>query len=208
MELKVITYQGHETGRTVTLPEAFVSAPVKEHIVHAAVRLYLANQRQGTHATKEKGDVSASTRKLYRQKGTGNARAGSAKSSVRRGGGTTFGPQPRDYGFKLNKKEKKQACQQAFLARLRSGDVLVLEEFSFPAPQTKLYLEMLTTLGVEGHRSLLLLAQGVDSLRLSARNLPRAEVALLSHLHIYQLVKAGKLLLEEKALHALIETFS
>lgn len=200
MELKVYKTDGSETARTVALNERIFNVQPKDHAIWLDVKQYLANRRQGTHDTLERSTVSGSTRKLKRQKGTGGARAGSIKSPTIRGGATVFGPHPRSYSFKLNKKVKRLARFSALTYKQREGGITILEDFTFDAPKTKAYKELLKNLGLEGRKTLLLLP-GVDkNVYLSARNLPRTTVMSAMNINTYQILYADRLIICESGL--------
>ncbi len=205
MELSVLNIAGKESGRKVKLNEAIFGIEPNEHVVYLDVKQYLANQRQGTHKSKERNEIAGSTRKIKRQKGTGTARAGSIKSPVFRGGGRVFGPEPRDYSFKLNKKVKKLARKSVLSAKAKSNDVVVLEDLNFDQPKTKQYLELLSNLQVSDKKSLLVLAEENKNVYLSARNLRGAKVVKASDLNTYDILNASKLILCEGSLEK-IET--
>ncbi|HRC33535.1 MAG TPA: 50S ribosomal protein L4, partial [Bacteroidia bacterium] len=171
MQVSVINTSGSETGRTVTLNESIFNAEPNQHAIWLDVKQFLANQRQGTHKTKERAEIARTTKKLKRQKGTGGARAGSMKSPLFRGGGRVFGPQPRDYSFKLNKKLKRLARVSALSSKAKNGGILVLEDFNYSAPKTKDFAGMLNKLSVTEKKSLLVLSETNKNIYLSSRNL-------------------------------------
>ena len=168
---------------------------------------FLANQRQGTHKSKERGEISGSTRKLKKQKGTGTARAGSIKSPVFRGGGRVFGPQPRDYGFKLNKKLKALARKSALTYKAKSNDIVVLEDFNFEAPKTNEFVALQNNLQVADKKSLIVLSEANKNIYLSSRNLQNAEVVTASELSTYKIMRAKKVVLVESSVKAMEEMF-
>ena len=207
MKLEVFNIKGEKTGRSVELPDEIFGVEPNEHAVYLAVKQYLANQRQGTHKSKERGEVAGSTRKLKRQKGTGTARAGDIKNPVFRGGGRIFGPRPRSYGFKLNKKVKRLARASALSSKAADGQILVVEDFSFEAPRTKEYVNILRTLQVAGEKCILVTPDHEKEVYLSGRNLPSAGVVRAQDLNTYQILNAGKLILSEGAVDKIKETF-
>ena len=208
MKLDVLNIQGEKTGRTVALPKELFGIDPNEHAVYLTVKQYLANQRQGTHKAKEKGEISGSTRKIKRQKGTGTARAGSIKSPVFRGGGRIFGPRPRNYGFQLNKKVKRLARKSALSAKAGAGQLLVVEDFSFEAPKTKAYLDILRKLGVDQQKSLLVTADFEREVVLSSRNLQESNVTRAQDLNTYDVLNAGTLILSEGSIEKLKGSFA
>ncbi len=205
MELSVVDQAGKDTGRKVTLSDAVFGIEPNKHVVYLDVKQYLANQRQGTHKSKERGEIAGSTRKIKRQKGTGTARAGSIKSPVFRGGGRVFGPQPRDYGFKLNKKVKKLARRSVLTTKATGGNIMVVENLNFETPKTKQYVSLLENLKVSDKKSLLVLAEENKNVYLSARNLRGVKVVSASELNTYDVLNASKLILCEGSIEK-IET--
>lgn len=201
MELKVLNKEGKETGRTVTLPEAIFGVEPNDHAIYLDVKLYLANQRQGTHKAKERSEVAGSTRKIKKQKGTGGARAGALRSPVFVGGGRVFGPRPRNYSFKLNKKLRQLARVSALSYKAKENSILVVEDFTLETPKTKEYVAFKKNLNIaEGTRSLLVLP-GVDkNLYLAARNLQRTELVSAADINTYGVLKAKTLVIFESAL--------
>ena len=199
MEAVVLDIKGKDTGRKVSLNDAIYAIEPNDHAVYLDVKQYLANQRQGTHKSKERAEITGSTRKIKKQKGTGTARAGSIKSPVFRGGGRIFGPRPRNYAFKLNKKLKVLARKSAFTMKAKDETILVLENFSFEAPKTASYTEILRNLGLTGKKTLLVLGDSNKNVYLSSRNLQRTEVVTISELSTYKILNAGTLLLTEDA---------
>lgn len=208
MELSVLNIQGKETGKKVTLSDEIFGIEPNEHVVWLDVKQYLANQRQGTHKSKERAEVSRSTRKLKKQKGTGGARAGSAKSPLMKGGGRIFGPRPRDYSFKLNKKVKSLARQSAFAAKAQGGNVTILENFSFDSPKTKSYIALLDALSLAGKKTLLILPEDNKNVYLSGRNLPKTTIGTAGQVNTYDLVNATQLLIVEEAISTIESSFS
>jgi large subunit ribosomal protein L4 len=203
MKLDILNTSGEKTGRQAELNESIFGIEPNEHSVYLAVKQFLANQRQGTHKSKERSEITGSTRKLFRQKGTGNARRGDIKSPLLYGGGTIFGPRPRNYGFKLNRKVKELARRSALSAKAKSGNLMVIEDFTYEAPKTSRFVEMLSKLGLDGGRSLMVMPEVDRNVVLSARNVQKTEVIQSADLHTYGIMKAGKLVITEKALEAI-----
>ena len=208
MELSVYNIAGKDTGKKITLSDEIFGIVPNEHVVYLDVKQYLANQRQGTHKAKERAEVSRSTRKIKKQKGTGGARAGSAKSPLMKGGGRIFGPRPRDYHFKLNKKVKVLARQSALAAKAQSGDIAILDSVSFATPQTKAYLAMLKALQLDNIRTLLITPDVDKNVVLSGRNVPKTKVTTAGDANTYDLVNAGKLLITTAAIEKIESSFS
>lgn len=208
MEVSVVKYSGEETGRKVTLNDDIFGIEPNDHAIYLDVKQYLANQRQGTHKSKEKAEISKSTRKIKKQKGTGTARAGSAKSPIFRGGGRVFGPKPRDYSFKLNKKVKELARKSALAYKATDNHIAVIEKFSFESPKTKEYLKLLANLAVEGKKSLLVLAEPDKNVVLSSRNIRNAKVTTASQLNTYDVLHADNLIISEEAIQKLEELYN
>lgn len=200
MELTVYNIDGSATAKTVTLNDKIFNVEPNDHAIWLDVKQYLANQRQGTHDTLERSTVSGSTRKLKRQKGTGGARAGSIKSPTIRGGATVFGPHPRDYSFKLNKKLKRVARFSAFTYKQQEGKITIVEDFTFEAPKTKSYKAMLKSLNLEGQKTLLLTANNDKNVLLSSRNLQRTNVMRATDANTYHVLNAGHLIICESGL--------
>ena len=203
MELTVYKIDGSATAKTVTLNDKIFNVEPNDHAIWLDVKQYLANQRQGTHNTLERSTVSGSTRKLKRQKGTGGARAGSIKSPTIRGGATVFGPHPRDYGFKLNKKVKRLARFSAFTYKQQEGKITVVEDFTFNAPKTKEYKAMLKNLKLEGQKTLLLLPENDRNVFLSGRNLQRTNIMRAIDANTYHVLNANSLIICESSLKEL-----
>ena len=203
MELRVYKIDGSETAKTVTLNDRIFNVEPNDHAIWLDVKQYLANQRQGTHNTLERSTVSGSTRKLKRQKGTGGARSGSIKSPTIRGGATVFGPHPRDYGFKLNKKVKRLARFSAFTYKQQEGCITVVEDFTFSAPKTKEYKAMLKNLNLEGKKTLLLLPDTDRNVYLSGRNLQRTNIMRAIEANTYHVLNANNLIICESSLKEL-----
>ena len=203
MELRVYKIDGSETARTATLNDKIFNVEPNDHAIWLDVKQYLANQRQGTHNTLERSTVSGSTRKLKRQKGTGGARAGSIKSPTIRGGATVFGPHPRDYGFKLNKKVKRLARFSAFTYKQQEGCITIVEDFTFNEPKTKEYKAMLKGLNLEGKKTLLLLPENDRNVFLSGRNLQRTNIMRAIEANTYHVLNANNLIICESSLKEL-----
>lgn len=199
MKAAVLDIKGKDTGRKVSLNKAIYEIEPNDHAVYLDVKQYLANQRQGTHKSKERADITGSTRKIKKQKGTGTARAGSIKSPVFRGGGRAFGPRPRNYSFKLNKKLKSLARKSAFTIKAKEKAIVVLEDFSFDAPKTSAYSDMMSNLGFDGKKTLLVLADSNKNVYLSSRNLQHTNVVVASELSTYTILNSGTVLLTEGA---------
>lgn len=197
MELNVVNIKGVSTGRKVELPDSIFSIEPNDHAIYLDVKQFLANQRQGTSKAKNRNEVSGSTRKLKKQKGTGGARAGSIKSPVFRGGGRIFGPEPRDYEFKLNKKLKQLARISALAYKAKNNEIIVVEDFTFDTPKTKEFIAIQNNLKVSGLRSLLVLKEDNKNVYLSSRNIPKTEVLPFNELNTYSIMKAGSLVLSE-----------
>jgi len=203
MEINVLNINGQETGRKVTLNDAIFGIEPNDHVIYLDVKQYLADQRQGTAKAKERSEHAGSTRKLIRQKGGGGARRGDINSPVLVGGGRVFGPKPRDYRFKLNKKVKQLARRSALTYKAQENAVVVVEDFSFDAPKTKDFVNMTKNLNVEGKKVLLLLPETNMNVYKSARNLQRAEVMEATKLNTYKVLNAEVLVMTEKSLEAI-----
>ena len=208
MEVKVLNVSGKETGAKVQLPEAIFGIEPNDHAIYLDVKQFLANQRQGTHKSKQRNEIAGSTRKLYKQKGTGGARAGSVKSPLFNGGGRVFGPQPRDYSFKLNKKLKTLARYSALSYKAKDSNVIVLEDFSFDAIKTKSYIQLVADLKATDVRTLLVLPAANNNVYLSSRNLKRTKVITADQLNTYDVLNAGKLVLTTGAVKLLEEALA
>ena len=208
MELSVLNIKGENTGRTVSLDETIFGIEPNEHVVYLDVRQYLANHRQGTHKSKERSEISGSTRKLGRQKGGGGARRGDINSPLLVGGARVFGPKPRDYRFKLNKKVKQLARRSALSQKALENAIVVVEDFTFDAPSTKAYVQMLNNLKVSEKKQLLVLPSANKSVYLSARNLKGSQVAIASDINTYVLMNADVLVIAESALEVINNTLN
>ena len=200
MEVSVLNINGQETGRTVTLNESIFGIEPNDHVIYLDVKQYLANQRQGTAKTKERSEVSGSTRKLGRQKGGGGARRGDINSPVLVGGGRVFGPKPRDYGFKLNKKVKSLARRSALSYKAQENAIVVVEDFTMDVAKTKDFVNIAKNLKVDGRKTLLILPEVNKNVYLSARNLQRSEVMTASSLNTYKVLNADVLIVTENSL--------
>ena len=203
MEVKVLDINGKETGRKVNLDDTVFAIEPNKHAVYLDVKQYLANQRQGTHKAKERAEVAGSTRKIKKQKGTGTARAGSKKSPLFKGGGTVFGPRPRSYSFKLNKNLKRLARKSAFSIKALESNILVVEDFTFDAPNTKKFINVLNALGLENKKSLFILGDSNKNVYLSSRNLKTTSVVTSSELSTYAILNAKSLVLLEGSIEAI-----
>ena len=207
MELAVVNISGKETGRKVNLNDSIFGIEPNDHAIYLDTKQFLANQRQGTHKAKERGEVAGSTRKIKKQKGTGTARAGSIKNPLFRGGGRVFGPKPRYYGFKLNKKVKQLARKSALSYKASSNNIIVLEDFSFEAPKTGEIVKMGNNLNVADKKILFVLPEQNKNIYLSSRNVQGVEVITASELNTYRIMKASTLVLVESAVDVLQATF-
>lgn len=206
MELSVYNIKGEDTGKKVALSDAVFGIEPNEHAIYLDVKQFLANSRQGTHKSKERSEVSGSTRKLKKQKGTGGARSGDINSPVMVGGGRVFGPKPRDYRFKLNKKVKNLARKSALTFKAQENAIIVVEDFTFEAPKTKEFVSLAKNLQVADKKLLLVLADQNKSVYLSARNLANAKVVTVSELNTYKVLDNNALVLTESSL-AVINNF-
>lgn len=208
MEVKVLDKTGKETGRKVQLSDSVFAIEPNNHAVYLDVKQYLANQRQGTHKSKERAEVIGSTRKIKKQKGTGTARAGSKKSPLFKGGGTVFGPRPRSYSFKLNKNLKRLARKSAFSIKAKESNLVVVEDFDFETPSTKNFNAVLKALGLENKKSLFVLGNLNKNVYLSSRNLKASSVVTNSELSTYAILNANNLVLLESSLEGIEENLS
>ena len=199
MEVKVLDINGKETGRKVQLSDSVFAIEPNKHAVYLDVKQYLANQRQGNHKAKERAEVAGSTRKIKKQKGTGTARAGSAKNPLFKGGGTVFGPRPRSYSFKLNKNLKRLARKSALSLKVNESNLVVVEDFTFDTPSTKNFINVLKALGLENKKSLFVLGDSNKNVYLSSRNLKASSVVTSSELSTYAILNAKSLVLLEGA---------
>jgi len=199
MELEVYNSKGAKTDRKITLDDAIFGIEPNDHAIYLDVKQYMANKRQGTHSSKEKSTLSGSTRKLKKQKGTGGARAGSIKNPLYRGGARVFGPHPRDYNFKLNKKLKKLARLSALSYKAKDNNIVVVEDFSFETPKTKNFIELLKSFQLTGEKTLLVMANTETNIILSSRNLKKIRIVRASDLNTYEILDAKRLLIMESS---------
>ena len=206
MELAILNKEGKETGRKVELNDSIFGIKPNDHAIYLDTKQFLANQRQGTHKAKERGEIAGSTRKIKRQKGTGGARAGSIKNPLFHGGGRIFGPRPRYYGFKLNKKVKVLARKSALSYKASTNSIIVLENFTFDAPRTKEMVKMGNLLNIGNKKSVFVLPDQNNNIYLSSRNLQGIEVIIASELNTYKIMKASTLVLVEGAVDVLQAT--
>ena len=208
MEVSVYNIQGEDTGRKVTLNDSIYGIEPNEHVVYLSVKQYLADQRQGNHKSKERSEIAGSTRKLIRQKGSGGARRGDIKSPVLRGGGRVFGPRPRNYSFKLNKKVKLLARKSALSYKAQQNEIMVVEDFNIEVPKTKDFKKIQNNLKIDGKKLLLLLPEVNKNVYLSARNLKGVEVMTASALNTYKVSNANVVVLTENAVKLVDETLN
>jgi len=208
MEVNVVNVSGKETGAKVQLSDSVFGIEPNDHAIYLDVKQYLANQRQGTHKAKQRNEIAGSTRKLYKQKGTGGARAGSVKSPLFNGGGRVFGPQPRDYSFKLNKKLKSLARKSALSYKAKDSSIMVVEDFNFDGIKTKSYIQFTSDLNVSDVKTLLVLGAANNNVYLSSRNLKKTKVIVAEQLNTYDVLNAGKLILTTGALKTLEEALA
>jgi large subunit ribosomal protein L4 len=203
MEIAVVNKEGQETGRKVVLTDSIFGVEPNDHAIYLDVKQHLANKRQGTHKSKERWEVAYSTRKIKRQKGTGGARAGSIKSPLFVGGGRVFGPQPRDYSFKLNKKVKQLARMSALAYKAKDNSIVVVEDFSFETPKTKEFLQINKNLKINEKKSLYILTEPNKTIYLSSRNLAGKKIVAISDLNTYDIMNASVLVFMESTIEAL-----
>ena len=199
MEIKVLNKEGIATAKKVSLTKEIFAIEPNDHAIYLDVKQYLANQRQGTHQSRERGEIAGSTRKIKKQKGTGTARAGSIKNPLFRGGGRVFGPRPKNYGFKLNKKLKVLARKSALSYKAKDKNIMILEELSFKTPKTKEFLSVLKSLKVDSERALFVTSERDNNTLLSSRNLKNAKVITADKLNTYDILHSNKLIISEKA---------
>ncbi|HLN21491.1 MAG TPA: 50S ribosomal protein L4 [Bacteroidales bacterium] len=207
MEVTILNIDGKETGRKVNLNDSVFGIEPNDHAIYLDTKQFLANQRQGTHKAKERGEVAGSTRKIKKQKGTGTARAGNIRNPLYRGGGRIFGPKPRFYGFKLNKKVKQLARKSALSYKASANSIIVLEDFSLESPKTKEIIKIGNNLNFGKKNSLFVLPEQNNNIYLSSRNVPGVEVVTAAELNTYKIMKASKLILVESAVDVLQATF-
>ena len=207
MKLAVYKTTGEETGHTVELRDDIFGVEPNDHAIYLDVKQFLANSRQGTHKSKERADIVGSTRKIKRQKGTGTARAGSIKSPIFRGGGRVFGPRPRNYGFKLNKKVKQIARKSALTYKLKDKSIMIIEDFQFEEPRTKNMVDLKQNLNIDEKKVLFVLNQSNKNVYLSSRNLPGVKVVTSFELSTYDIMNASKLAIDESSIGDIGENF-
>jgi large subunit ribosomal protein L4 len=208
MKVAVLDINGKDTGRKVELSKDVFGIEPNDHAIYLDVKQYLANQRQGTHKSKERAEITGSTRKIKKQKGTGTARAGSIKSPVFRGGGRIFGPRPRSYSFKLNKNLKHLARKSALSIQAKEKNLVIIEDFNFESPKTKNFTNVLKALELDTKKSLFVVAQPNDNVYLSSRNLKSSKVVNNSGLNTYSILNAGKLVISESSLEEIKNNLS
>ena len=208
MKVAVLDITGKDTGRKVELSKDVFGIEPNDHAIYLDVKQYLANQRQGTHKSKERAEIAGSTRKIKKQKGTGTARAGSIKSGVFRGGGRMFGPRPRNYAFKLNKQLKRLARKSAFSIKAKENSIVVLEDFNFDTPKTKNFAAVLNALDLQNKKSLFVLGASNKNVYLSSRNLQGSDVVINSELSTYKIMKAKQVVLLESSLEEIVTNLS
>jgi len=208
MKVAVLDINGKDTGRKAELSKDVFAIDPNNHAVYLDVKQYLANQRQGTHKAKERAEITGSTRKIKKQKGTGTARAGSIKSGVFKGGGRMFGPRPRNYGFKLNKNVKRLARKSALTKKANEKAITVLEDFNFETPKTQNFTALLNALGLQGKKSLFVLGASNNNVYLSSRNLKGSDVITISELSTYKILNANQVILLESSLEGIESNLS
>ena len=207
MEIKVLNKEGKATAKKVSLTKEIFAIEPNDHAIYLDVKQYLANQRQGTHQSRERGDIAGSTRKIKKQKGTGTARAGSIKNPLFRGGGRVFGPRPKSYSFKLNKKLKVLARKSALTYKAKEDSILVLDDLSFKTPKTKDFLSVLKNLKIDGDKSLFVTSEKDQNTFLSSRNLKNAKVITADKLNTYDILYSHKLIISENAFNQIEKLF-
>lgn len=200
MKVDILKTDGNKAGRSIELPEAFFGVEPNDHAIYLTVKQFLANQRQGTHKSKEKSEVSGSTRKLHKQKGTGGSRKGSVKSPLFPGGGRMFGPKPRDYSFKLNQKVKDLAKRSALSYKAKDNNIAVIEDFNLENHKTKEFVQILKNLGLTGKKIILVVNEANDHLKIASRNVQKSRVSKVSDLNTYEILNATTLLFVESSL--------
>jgi large subunit ribosomal protein L4 len=208
MELKVLDINGKETKNSVTLDASVFGIEPNDHSIYLDVKQFLANARQGTHKSKERAEVNRTTKKHHKQKGTGGARAGSLKSPIQRGGGTVFGPRPRNYGFKLNKKVKQLARKSALSMKVKSENLKVVENFTFEVPKTTSFINVMTALGLDKKKSLFIVGDYDKNLYLSSRNLQGVKVVNSSEISTYDIMNASEVVLSVSAVEKITAILS
>lgn len=199
MKIEILNSTGSKTGRNVELNDEIFGIEPNDHAIYLTVKQFLANQRQGTHKSKERSEVAGSTRKLHRQKGTGGSRKGDIKNPLYYGGGTIFGPKPRDYGFKLNVKVKDLARKSAFSYKAKENKIIIIEDLKMDQPKTKDFAGILKALGVDKTKSLVVIGSNDSNVRISGRNIPNTEISMAENLHTYEIMKANTLILSESS---------
>ena len=207
MELSIYNIQGEDTGRKIALESSVFGVEPNDHAIYLTVKQYRANQRQGTHKAKERSEMSGSTRKLFRQKGTGGARRGDINSNILRGGARVFGPRPRSYSFKLNKKLRQLARRSALTYKAQDNQIMVLDQLSFETPKTKSFVSMAKALNVDGQKTLYVVSQIEDAVALSARNIPDVSIIRAQDLNTYCVLDCRKIVFTEDALAQVNEMF-
>jgi large subunit ribosomal protein L4 len=200
MDVAVLKYSGESTGRKISLSDAVFGIEPNDHAIYLDVKSYLANQRQGTHKSKQRNEISGSSKKLKKQKGTGGARAGNIKSPLFKGGGRVFGPTPRDYSFKLNKKVKDLARKSALSYKLKDSSISVLEDFNFESPKTKSYVTMLNALSLADKKTLLVVPETSKNVVLSGRNIQNTKITTAEQINTYDLMNADTVIIAESSL--------
>jgi len=208
MELSVYSISGKETGQKVHLSDEIFGIEPNDHAIYLDVKQYLANQRQGTHKSKERNEIAGSTRKLHKQKGTGGSRKGGIKNPLFKGGGRIFGPQPRDYSFKLNKKLKSLARKSALTYKAKENNIVVVEDFNFEEPKTKHFTSLLSSLNLEGHKNLFLLHESNTNVYLASRNVLKARVSRAIDMNTYDILNSQKLIITASTVKTIEEAFS
>ena len=208
MKLSVLNSKGKKTGREVTLPKSVFNIEPNDHALYLDVKQFLAHQRQGTHKAKERADINGSTRKIKKQKGTGTARAGSKKSGLFRGGGRIFGPRPRDYDIKLNRKLKKLARKSALSIKAKENAITIIEDFEFKSPKTKTFVDVLRALNIDSNKSLFVFDTSNINVYLSSRNFKGTEVITTSEMNTYSILNAKQLVISESSLLSINENLS
>jgi len=208
MDINILNISGKETGAKYTLEDSVFGIDPNDHAIYLDVKQYLANQRQGTHKSKERNEIAGSTRKLHKQKGTGGSRKGAITNPLYKGGGRIFGPRPRDYSFKLNKKLKSLARKSALSYKAKENNIVVLEDFAFSAIKTSTFIDMLKSLNLKDSKNLIVLAENDHNLFMSSRNVQRNRIMRASDLNTYDLLNAGKLIMTAGAVKIVEEAFS
>lgn len=201
MALTVVKHSGEQTGKSIELPVSVFGIEPNDHAIYLDVKSYLANQRQGTHKSKQRNEISGSSKKLKKQKGTGGARAGNIKNPLYKGGGRVFGPAPRDYSFKLNKKVKDLARKSALTYKAKDNGIAVVEDFNFESPRTKQFVQMLTALELSGKKTLLILSEVSKNIVLSGRNIKNAKVTTADQFNTYDVMNADNVIFVESSIN-------